>query len=198
MIIVVSVLQWWREIGFRRPETVGDLSIYLPAFALALGNMTFGVQVTSVAALLPSALLAAASGFVEEVIFRGLILRSLLPRGEWKAVVGSAAFFGLAHAGNVMAGSDPSYVILQIAYSMAIGFGFGAMALKGRLIWPLVGAHALGKFVAFINNGAHQAADGQISVHLKVITATYALLYVTYGLYLMRTRRHAAAATDER
>jgi uncharacterized protein len=178
LIILVSRLRWWNEIGFRKLEHPADLLYFLPALALPIGNLTFGIAVTEVSALLSFATLAIASGFVEEVIFRGLILRAFVPRGQWKALVTSSALFGFTHALNVFAGHDPLYATLQVGYALAIGFGFGAMALKSRLLWPLALAHGLGNFFAFINGG-------QVGPYFFVVSTLYIVLFVGYGLYLM-------------
>ena len=115
---------------------------------------------------------------MEEVTFRGLVLRAILPRGEWKAVLISTAFFGFVDAVNVVAGYDPLYVVLQIFYALAIGFGFGAMVVKGRMIWPLIIAHGLGNFFAFINNG-------QTGTHLYIVSLVYIILFTGYGIFLL-------------
>ena len=178
LVILVSRLRWWKEIGFRKPEHPADLLIFLPALALPIGNLTFGVAVTEVSALLSFATLAIASGFVEEVIFRGLMLRAFAPGGPWKALVTSTVLFGFTHALNVFAGHDPLYAALQVGYALAIGFGFGAIALRSRLLWPLAVVHGLGNFFAFINGG-------QMGALLLLVTTLYIVLFVGYGLYLM-------------
>jgi hypothetical protein len=178
LAVIVTRLGWWREIGFRSAESPAALLLYLPAFILPLGSLTFGIALSALPALLNFALLAAASGFVEEDTFRGLVLRAFLPRGPWRAVLISAALFGAVHALNVLAGYEPLYALVQIAYALAIGFGFGAMVVKGRLLWPLIVAHALGNFFAFIN-------DGEVGPQLFIVSLTYVLLFTGYGLYLM-------------
>lgn len=178
LIAIVSSLRWWGTIGFRRPESVASLVLFVPALALLVGNLTFGIGPKSLSAIAVAALLAATSGFVEEVVFRGLMLRAFLPKGAWTAVITTSAVFGLTHALNVFAGYTPLYALLQVAYALAIGFCFGAMVVKGRLLWPLIIAHGLGNFAAFLN-------DGQIGMHLYVVTIVYVVLFTGYGLYLM-------------
>jgi membrane protease YdiL (CAAX protease family) len=186
LAIIVSRMHWWGHIGFRRAQRPASLILFLPAFALAIGNLTFGIHVTQLRELLAASVLAATSGFAEEVAFRGLMLRALLRRGEWTAVLVTAALFGLAHGGNVLAGFNPLYVVVQIAYALAVGFGWSAMALRGGLLWPLVVAHALGNFVAFINGDAGQVVGGRVSSHLLVVSLAYIVLFTAYGLVLMR------------
>ena len=69
------------------------------------------------------------------------------------------------------AGYTPLYALLQVAYALAIGFCFGAMVVKSRLLWPLIIVHGLGNFAAFLN-------DGQVGMHLYVVT----IFYVVSGL----------------
>lgn len=182
-IIIVSKMKWWQRIGFHKADNSASLLIFLPALALVIGNLTFGIAVTRAPALLTFALLAITSGFVEEVIFRGLMLRAFQPRGEWKAVLITAAIFGFTHLMNIFAGYDPLYAVIQVAYALAIGFCFGAMAIKGGVIWPLVIIHALGNFFAFINGG-------QIGFQLYIVSVIYIVLFTGWGLYLMMHKKH--------
>lgn len=194
LIVIVSKLRWWEKIGFRKADRPAQLWLFVPSLALFIGNLTFGVYVTQPGALLSFALLAATSGFVEEVIFRGLILHSLLPRGRWTAVLVTTAIFGFAHAGNALAGAHAVAVIVQVAYALAIGFGFAAMVVKGRLIWPLIVAHGLGNFVAFINNDVSRAANSAavpVDAHTLIVSVAYIVLFTSYGLYLMRKRTNS-------
>lgn len=185
LLLVISRLRWWKEIGFKKPERSKTVWLFAPAFLLVLGNLTFGIGEVDAGLLLSFAVLAALSGFVEEVIFRGLMLRALIVRGEWTALVVTSGIFGVAHAGNVLAGSEPLYVMLQLAYSLAIGFGFGAMALRGGLLWPLIIAHGLGNFIALIN------ADEYALGHLVTVVIVYIVIFTGYGVYLMKSPRQA-------
>jgi membrane protease YdiL (CAAX protease family) len=79
---IVSALRWWEAIGFRRPERVASLVLFVPALALVVGNLTFGISQAPFMTIVVAAVAAASSGFVEEVVFRGLMLRAFLPRGH--------------------------------------------------------------------------------------------------------------------
>ena len=76
---------------------------------------------------------------VEELLFRGVVLRGLMLRlGFWPAAITSSALFGLFHA----QGSGAEAVLLAVATGV---FGVGLCVLvrrTGRLV-PAVGVHAL-------------------------------------------------------
>ena len=188
LVGIVFLLGWWGEIGLRRPQSAAALLLYLPALAVLLGNLTFGIYIQNLPDLVNYFLLACASGFVEELVFRGLMLRAFLPRGEWTAVLVTAFFFGMAHAANALAGSNLLYVVVQIAYALAIGFGFAAMRLAGGMLWPLMIAHALGNFMAFINTDSGQITGGEVTAQVWIISLVYIVLFSGYGLYLMRRK----------
>ncbi len=183
---IVSSMHWWRHVGYHQPRSARAILLFLPAFIPVLGNMIFGVRVRALPAVLAFFLLSAAVGFVEETAFRGLILQAFRPRSAWAAVLVSAGLFGFAHSINLLAGSNGWYVLVQVGYALAIGYGFAAMAIRGGVIWPLVVAHALTDFAAFINSG--EIGGTGVSLGLIIIAVIYILVFFAYGTYLMLRR----------
>ena len=109
----VTSMHAWRDVGFRRLATSRDLRFFwiplvpvlpaLPAAVSAIG----GQSLMDVAGqwclwLLRASLVA----FDEEVDFRGLLLRFLVPRGLWLAALVSSLLFGLFHVVNLAWGAD--------------------------------------------------------------------------------------------
>lgn len=71
----------------------------------------------------------------EEILFRGLILRSLRPYGKRFAVLGSAFLFGMYH-GNLM----------QTPYAFLVGLVFGYVAVEYSALWA-IGLHLFNNLV---------------------------------------------------
>lgn len=89
------------------------------------------------------ALVAAAAGFGEELLFRGLLQEGLAnwigqPVGPWIALVAASLVFGLFHWLNT------TYALLAVAAGLYFG---GLLILTGSL-WPPIVAHALYDFIA--------------------------------------------------
>jgi membrane protease YdiL (CAAX protease family) len=89
------------------------------------------------------ALVAAAAGFGEELLFRGLLQGGLAnwigqPAGPWIALVAASLVFGLFHWLNT------TYALLAVAAGLYFG---GLLILTGSL-WPPIVAHALYDFIA--------------------------------------------------
>jgi membrane protease YdiL (CAAX protease family) len=82
--------------------------------------------------ILLSIVVVVGAPIVEELFFRGLVLRSLQRRfGDTWAILGSAALFGVAH-----------FEPLQLPALVALGVILGVMAVYTKRLGPSVFAHA--------------------------------------------------------
>jgi len=192
-VALVTGLGWWRTIGFRRPDRPRVLWLFWLPFLTALANLVGGLRPVDPGRALTFLALALAVGLVEEVFFRGLMLRPLLKRGLWRAVLVSTVLFGLMHSLNVAAGWNALAVALQISYALAIGFGYAALVIRTGVIWPLVLAHALTDLFGYLgaNTLTIEAAPSTIEV---VISLGVIVIYVVYGVALL-SHRHDRAVT---
>ena len=76
--------------------------------------------------------------FLEEFVYRGLLLKNLLPIGKTAAVVLSAGIFALSH---------PS--LSQSAFAFAVGIPLGVAFAETGSIWFCVIIHALTNLISF-------------------------------------------------
>lgn len=111
----------WRDLGFRRLVTSRDLRFFWIPLVPVLPALPAAVSAIGGQALIDVAgrwclwlLLATLVAFVEEVVFRGLILRFLVPRGVWLAALVSSLLFGLWHVVNLGWGADLWHQDLQL------------------------------------------------------------------------------------
>ena len=187
-VSLVAQNGWWHEVGFRPPYKGRLLWLFWLPFVPIVGNLLDGFSVTAPRQLVLFFVMAVLSGFVEEILFRGLILRALLPTGIWRAALISAALFGGMHILNVLAISSPAYALLQVGYAAAIGFGYAALVIRTGTIWPLILAHFLTNFAGFLAIGG-AGSTGPIAVREMVFAAVYIVLFSAYGIYLLRSHR---------
>src|SRR5699024_6084144 len=101
LIGIVSKLKWWKRIGFRSLKTSRSLLIYWPLLLFIILQFMLNLQNEvawhGIYDFLSLAGLALVVGFNEEVIFRGLMLQSLLKKGYIKAILITSILFGLSH-----------------------------------------------------------------------------------------------------
>jgi len=189
-LVVVAVLtRWhaWRRVGFRTLATPRDLRFFwVPLFPVlpALPGALAAIPGSTAADLALLVALAALVGFVEEVVFRGLLLRWLVPHGLWRAAVVSSVAFGVMHLVNLLAGADLGATLVQVGYATALGFAFAAVALRTGVLWPLVIIHALIDVAGFLT--VDETAPAGTSATAVVLPAVYAVGFAVYGALVLR------------
>lgn len=132
------------EYGLGRGRIKGSRYLYfLPLFLLASINLWNGAAVHSPA--LETALYVVSMlcvGFLEEVLFRGLLFRALCREGLGWALAVSSVSFGLGHIVNLLRGAQLGPTLLQIVYAAAIGFLFVTIFYLSGSLLPCILTHS--------------------------------------------------------
>ena len=109
---------------------------FVPLILRSCTNLTNGLAIS---APLGVALLIAANmafgGYVEEIIFRGVLLRAMAKDNLRSAILVSAVTFGAGHIVNVFHTANIFGVLLQVGYAIVIGFLHTVIAYKGGSLW---------------------------------------------------------------
>jgi uncharacterized protein len=179
--LLLTVMGWWKVVGFRSPNKPGDLLYYIVPFLPLFINLIPGVEVTSLLYLMEIIAITLMVGFVEEVFFRGLMLNPLKSHGLWKAAIITSLLFGLTHAMNVLAGKSVAEDAAQIFYAVAIGFAYAALVLKKGILWPLVLAHFLIDFTNFVQKPGFTFPP----LWSLLIVVSIAVVFTAYGIFIM-------------
>ncbi len=141
---------------------------------------------------------AITAGFVEEVLFRGLLIAPMLRNDLNKkrimtALLVSSAVFGLVHGSNVLAGAPVDSSIMQVGSSFALGIVFGAIFLCTGNLWMSVLLHTLHDIVAFSNVGA-TTDQGVISQGITLGSWIDLALCTVFAIYAIRHLKKEAEA----
>lgn len=124
-------------------------------------------------------------GFLEEVIFRGLLFEAMKKDSLKAAVIVSSLTFGMGHIINLFNGSGAELIpnILQIIYASATGFMLVMLYLKTKsLVVPIAFHGAFNALSVFADEGVLTERDRIIScVFITVVSILYGL-YLTKGL----------------
>ena len=153
---------------------------YLPLAALISSNLWFGLRWNLP---LHETLLYIGSmicvGFVEEVIFRGLLFDAMRKDGLKSAVIVSSLTFGIGHIVNLFNGSGAQLLsnLCQVGYATAIGFLFVILFLKTGSLIPCIVTHsAVNALSVYANEGGITAAQEIFSsIAIAVITLAYSV-----------------------
>ena len=158
---------------------------YVPLFLLASGNLWNGVAVNNTlveAACRIVCMLCV--GFLEEVIFRGLLFTAIAKDNIKSAVVISSVAFGIGHIINLFNGSGMELVhnLCQIVFATAVGFLLVTIFYRGGSLLPCILAHSAINTLGTFANDAGLTMEMRL-LHLGALIA----ITVAYTLILTRT-----------
>ena len=157
---------------------------YLPLAMLISSNLWFGLRwnlprhetVLYIASMI-------CVGFMEEIIFRGLLFNAMRKDGLKSAVIVSSLTFGIGHIVNLFNGSGAQLLsnLCQVGYAAAVGFLFVIMFLKTGSLIPCIVTHsAVNALSVFANEGAITAAQAIFNA------IAIAVIALAYSVYLLR------------
>ena len=172
--------------GFCRPAVPAKRFLYyLPLILIASTAFWGGIKLQY---SLPEALLYFISmccvGFLEEVIFRGLLFRAMEKDNLKTAILVSSLTFGLGHIVNLFNGSkvDPVSSMTQIVFAVLVGFVLVLIFYHGKSLIPCILFHAANN--AFKVFSAEESLDPKVEMILNLVLIVVVL--GGYSLYLVR------------
>ena len=174
--ITLSVLGWWKKAGFNTPTEWREVGLMVVPFVIVLGlPFLRGIKTNDWGTFGYLVVAYALTGFMEEGMYRGIVLRVLKPTGVVRSILISSLLFGLLHIGNLLYRS-PAIVFAQMLGAFVHGIGLGAIRLRTNTIWFAVILHGLHDLALKYTNFP--------AIQLDVVQVTLLMLY---GIYLLRT-----------
>ena len=115
-------------------------------------------------------------GFLEEVIFRGLLFTAIARNNIKSAVIISSVTFGIGHIINLFNGSGMELVsnLCQIVFAIAVGFLLVTIFSRGGSLLPCILVHSA------INTLGTFANDAELTMQTQLLHLA-ALILLTVG-----------------
>lgn len=158
---------------------------YVPLLILASGNLWNSVALNySPAATACRIVCMLCVGFLEEVIFRGLLFKAIAKDNIKSAIVISSVTFGVGHIINLFNGTGMDLVdnLCQIVFAIAVGFLLVTIFYRGGSLLPCIIVHAAINTLSTFANDTNLTAEMHL-LHLVVLI----VITVAYTLILTRT-----------
>lgn len=178
--------QLLKKYGLYRPAVpASKMLFYLPLFALLTVNLWNGFSANgSAAEVILYILSMLCVGFLEEMIFRGLLFRAMAKDGVRSAVIISSLTFGIGHIVNLFNGSGAELLpnLLQVIYAVAIGFTFVMIFLKTGSLLPCIVTHGVFNALSVFSDESAMTAFQRITACVFMVLVSGA-----YALYIART-----------
>ena len=165
---------------------------YVPLVILASGNLWNGFALNdSLAETALRVVCMLCVGFLEEVIFRGLLFQAVAKDNIKSAIVISSVTFGIGHIINLFNGSGMDLVdnLCQIVFAIAVGFLLVTIFYRGGSLLPCILVHSA------INTLGTFANDANLTTEMHLLhLAALIVITVAYTLILTRTLPKAQQA----
>ncbi len=158
---------------------------YVPLIVLALGNLWNGFAINyspAETALRVACMLCV--GFLEEVIFRGLLFTAIAKDNVKSAIIISSVTFGIGHIINLFNGSGMNLLnnLCQIVFAIAVGFLLVTIFYRGGSLLPCILVHSAINTLGTFANDSNLTTEMQL-LHLGILI----VVTVAYTLILTRT-----------
>lgn len=167
--------------GLCKPRiSAAKMLYYIPLLVLLTANLWYGVTMNfSPLETVLYILAMFCVGFLEEMIFRGLLFQAMAEDGVKTAIIVSSVTFGIGHIVNLINGSGAELLpnLLQVMYAVAVGFAFVMIYCKTKSLVICIIIHSVFNGLSAFANEAVMTPRRQIlsGVLLAVIAGGYAL-----------------------
>ena len=181
LLIFLKKYGLFSDYGLCAPKTSAcSMLYYLPIVVMLSANLWYGMTLNYgglEATLYVLAMLCV--GFLEEVIFRGLLFEAMRRDSVKAAITVSSVTFGIGHIINLINGSGAELLpnLLQVVYATAAGFMFVMMYFRSKSLIVCIGAHGIFNALSAFANEANATEEMRVicAILLTLITGSYAL-----------------------
>ncbi|MBN3524985.1 CPBP family intramembrane glutamic endopeptidase [Paenibacillus apiarius] len=176
-IVSFTARKKWKAYGFNSLSalTPSSLYCYAPLVLVLIILSLKGFKTVTFSELLFFVFFTVLVGFVEETVYRGMILHILLPKGIAPAVIASSILFSLTHVLNMLSGQDMARTILQLVYALLVGAVLALLMVKTKQILPLILFHTLHNLIQFLGNET-TSTIGYDTIVIVILSAACLLL----------------------
>lgn len=129
---------------------------------------------------------AVAPALIEEFLFRGVIMGSLLKFGKAFAIFTSALIFGLIH-GN----------LVQIPFAFLVGLVIGTMVVETNSIWTGVIIHFINNSISVCFDYLSGFMDENILIILNLFLMSFLILIGIFGFYILSIKNKNLLSFDK-
>ena len=184
LLLFLKKNRLFSDYGFCKPKaSAKSMLYYIPILIMLTVNLWYGVSLNYDALETVLYILAMLCvGFLEEVIFRGLLFETMRKDSVKAAIIVSSVSFGIGHIINLINGSGAELLpnMLQVVYATAAGFMFVMMYYKSKSLLVCIAAHGIFNALSVFSNEANATSEIRIltAILLTVITGSYALYLV--------------------
>lgn len=144
LILIISKTKTKEYYGLIKPKEYVRFMYFIPLFIIIFLNFISGIQINNtVIEIIFFMLSMLLIGFIEEIIFRGFLFKMMEKDNLKVAMIVSSLTFGIGHIVNLLNGSELIPTLIQIIYSVIVGYLFVLIFHKSKSLLPCIITHSL-------------------------------------------------------
>lgn len=186
LILFIKKNSLLEKYGLCKPKySPKQFLFYIPLLILISTNLWFGVKMNlNIFESLLNVLAMLCVGFIEEIIFRGLLFKALEKDNTKSAIIISSVTFGIGHLINLFSNGLENIIpnICQVFYAMAVGFLFVIIFYKGGSLISCILTHSLVNALSIFQNTEFYTNLNEILISIVII-----MVALSYSLILIKT-----------
>jgi len=144
LVLFIVSLKGVSYYGFTKVANAKKYLYFLPLVLIVSVNLWTGINIVNTPSEILCHMLNMLNvGFIEEIIFRGLLFRMMEKDNVKSAIIVSSVTFGIGHIVNLFNGAEFLPTLLQIVYAMSIGYLFVIIFHRSKSLVPCIITHSL-------------------------------------------------------
>ena len=153
---------------------------FIPLLLLMSVNLWSGININnSLSEIIFFIISMICVGFLEEIIFRGLLFQMMSKDSIRQAILVTSFTFGRGHILNLLNGAEFIPTIIQIIYAVSTGYMFAIILVRGKSLWPCIITHSVVNSLSIFNTTTI------VSTYIAPIILT--IVPIIYSIYLNKT-----------
>ena len=150
---------------------------FIPLILLVLINFIGGIKIINTPKEIVLFVLTMLEvGFIEEILFRGFLFKTIEKDDQKTAIVITSLTFGIGHIVNLLNGANFIPTLVQIIYSVSVGYLFVKILIKTKSLWPCIITHSLLNALSIFSN--------QTTTIFYISSILMLMISISYSFYL--------------
>ena len=150
---------------------------FIPLILLVLINFIGGIKIVNTPKEIVLFMLTMLEvGFIEEILFRGFLFKTIEKDDQKTAIIITSLTFGIGHIVNLLNGANFIPTLIQIIYSVSVGYLFVKILIKTKSLWPCIITHSLLNVLSIFSN--------QTTTIFYISSILMLMISISYSFYL--------------
>lgn len=178
LLLIISKTKTKEYYGLIKPKEYVRFMYFVPLFIIIFLNFIGGIQINNtVIEIIFFMLSMLLIGFIEEIIFRGFLFKMMEKDNLKTAMIVSSLTFGIGHIVNLFNGSNLIPTLIQIIYSVIVGYLFVLIFHKSKSLLPCIITHSLINALSIFQTSS--PISSYISPILLIIISLWYIFVIT-------------------